>query len=268
MSRKTRAAMLGVVLALTLAACTPPKPQPSPPTVAQGFDACAAPSMATMQTWWSSSPFTSVGIYVGGANRACAQPNLTSAWVDGTTAMGWGLMPIWVGPQAPCTTLGSTTKLPADEFYALLAGYNEAIAAANRMNSLGFTWLAPVYYDMEAYPRNAACTKQVQAFANGWVYGLNSRGYQAGMYSSLCSGIVDLQAGLATAKWIMNHIWIAAWNNTPNIFGFNIPPCPLSDLNWMFNQRVHQFKGGHDETWGGVTINIDSNAVDGATYRR
>jgi hypothetical protein len=27
---------------------------------------------------------------------------------------------------------------------------------------------------------------------------------------------------------------------------------------------VHQYKGGHNETWGGVTINIDSNYVDGA----
>jgi hypothetical protein len=24
--------------------------------------------------------------------------------------------------------------------------------------------------------------------------------------------------------------------------------------------------GGHNETYGGITINIDSNAVDGATY--
>jgi hypothetical protein len=27
---------------------------------------------------------------------------------------------------------------------------------------------------------------------------------------------------------------------------------------------VHQYKGGHNETWGGATINIDSNYVDGA----
>ena len=26
---------------------------------------------------------------------------------------------------------------------------------------------------------------------------------------------------------------------------------------------MHQYKGGHKETWGGVTINIDSNYVDG-----
>jgi hypothetical protein len=33
---------------------------------------------------------------------------------------------------------------------------------------------------------------------------------------------------------------------------------------WANHQRVHQYKGGHRETWGGVTINIDSSYVDGA----
>lgn len=256
---------VALVLGLALAGCAP-KPAASPPTPAQGFDACAAPSVTTMKTWWDSSPFTSIGIYVGGANRACAQLNLTPTWVTTVVGQGWKLLPIWVGPQAPCTHLGNTTKLPADEFESLIAGYIEAVAAAERMQALGFGWLAPVYYDMEAYPKDAECAKQVQAFANGWVYGLNARGYLAGMYSSLCSGIVDLAAGVAKAKWVMNAIWIAAWNNTPNIFGFDIPPCPLPDHQWTFSQRVHQFKGGHDETWGGVTINIDSNAVDGPTY--
>ncbi|MES2032702.1 MAG: hypothetical protein V4466_00875, partial [Pseudomonadota bacterium] len=31
------------------------------------------------------------------------------------------------------------------------------------------------------------------------------------------------------------------------------------------HQRIHQFRGGHNETWGGTTINIDSDYVDGAT---
>ena len=34
---------------------------------------------------------------------------------------------------------------------------------------------------------------------------------------------------------------------------------------WANHQRIHQFRGGHDETWGGTTINIDSDYVDGAT---
>jgi Rv2525c-like, glycoside hydrolase-like domain len=253
---------LVLALGVGVAAC---KPSPNPPQPPQGFDTCAAPSLSTMQTWWDNSPFTSVGIYVGGANRGCSQPNLTSSWVQSVIGQGWKLFPIWVGPQASCTNLGNTTKLPVDEFWATMAGYNEAIAAADRMDSFGFKWLAPVYYDMEAYPRDSACIKSVQAFSNGWTYGLNGRGYIAGLYSSQCSGIVDVAAIYNTARYRLQAIWIAAWNNTPNIFGFT-GTCPVSDSFWPDHQRLHQFIGGHNETWGGVTINIDSDAVDGWTY--
>jgi hypothetical protein len=255
--------VLVVALGAGLAAC---KPQPSPPTPPQGFDTCAAPSESTMKTWWDSSPFTSVGVYVGGANRGCAQPNLTSTWVSDVVGQGWRLIPIWVGPQAPCTTLGSTTTLPGDTFGALVAGANEGAAAADRMAALGFGWLAPVYYDMEGYPRTQACSDAIRSFSDGWVYALNNRGYLAGLYSSQCSGIIDVADGVPTAKYVLNAIWIAAWNDTPNIYGFNSPGCSLSDQLWVYSQRLHQFKGGHDETWGSVVINIDSNAVDGPTY--
>ncbi|HYP55554.1 MAG TPA: hypothetical protein VEQ41_04540, partial [Solirubrobacterales bacterium] len=31
------------------------------------------------------------------------------------------------------------------------------------------------------------------------------------------------------------------------------------------HQRIRQYRGGHDERWGGVTINIDNNYVEGGT---
>jgi hypothetical protein len=257
---------VALCLALALAGVTACKPLPSPPDVPQGFDACTAPPISTMQTWWTSSPFTSVGVYIGGANPFCAQPNLTPSWVSTVTGQGWKLLPVWFGPQAPCETRADHTKLPTDPFWALVTGISEAAAAADRADALGFTWLAPVYYDMEAYPRGGECTTVVQAFTEGWVYQLNRRGYQAGFYGSLCSGIVDQVARLSTARYVPQAIWIASWNNTPNIYGFGAEPCPLPDDLWNNHQRVHQYRGAHDETWGGVTINIDSNAVDGPTF--
>jgi hypothetical protein len=262
MRRALSSVALVVALGVGLAAC---KPQPNPATPPQGFDTCAAPSLTTMQTWWDNSPFTSVGIYVGGANRGCAQPNLSSSWIQSVIAQGWKLIPIWVGAQAPCSTLSSVTTLPSDSFGALIAGYNEGIAAADQMKSFGFGWLAPVYYDMEAYPRDPTCIAAVQSFSNGWTNALNKNGYFAGLYSSQCSGIVDIAAVYNTVPNLLNGVWIAAWNNTPNIFGFT-GTCPVSDSLWPNHQRLHQFIGGHDETWGGVTINIDSDAVDQALY--
>ena len=259
--------VVAAMVAVVTAACAPPKPQPPAGSPPQGFDTCAAPTSAIMDTWWKSSPYTSAGIYLGGANRACSQPNLTRAWVSTMRTQGWGLLPIWVGPQASCTTLGNTTKIPSDSPTAEARGFSEGIAAANAADALGFQWLDPVYYDMEAYPRGGQCSVSVQRFASGWVAGLNSRGYLAGFYSSLCSGILDLAAAYDDPSIRrQNAVWIAAWNNTPNIFGFG-SPCFLSDLKWGNHQRVHQFQGGHNEAWGGVTINIDTNAVDGPTTR-
>jgi hypothetical protein len=37
----------------------------------------------------------------------------------------------------------------------------------------------------------------------------------------------------------------------------------LSNSFWVNHQRIHQYTGDHDETWGGITINIDDNVMDG-----
>jgi hypothetical protein len=256
---------VAVAAAVVLSACLPAAPPPPPPTptVTRGFDACAAPSLTTMSKWKASSPYTSVGIYIGGSSRACAQPNLTASWISSVKSQGWGLLPVWVGPQASCTTLGGTTRISSDSTTAFFDGINQATAAANAADALGFGWLSPIYYDMEGYTRGGACSSAVQTFADGWVRVLNGRGYLAGMYSSLCSGILDVAAATSdTSKAPLNAVWIAAWNSTPNIFGFG-SPCALSDALWSNHQRVHQYSGGHNEAYGGVTINIDSNAVDG-----
>jgi hypothetical protein len=216
-----------------------------------------------MRTWKTSSPYSSIGIYIGGSSRGCAQPNLTASWISTVKAQGWTLLPIWVGPQASCSTLGGTAKISSDGATAFSQGIEQAGAAANAARALGLQWLAPVYYDLEAYPRGGACSNSVQTFNDGWVRELNRNGFLGGMYSSLCSGILDAAAATAdTTKMPLNAVWIAAWNNTPNIFGFG-SPCALSDALWSNHQRVHQYTGGHNESYGGVTMNIDSNALDG-----
>ncbi len=69
----------------------------------------------------------------------------------------------------------------------------------------------------------------MQQFADGWVRQLNARGYLGGMYSSLCSGILDMQASVNTSDRVpLNAVWVAAWNNTPTVYGFGAPlrRCP------------------------------------------
>src|SRR5690349_18992528 len=45
------------------------------------FDACTAPTSASMKAWREKSPYKAIGIYIGGINRGCAQPQLTPEWV-------------------------------------------------------------------------------------------------------------------------------------------------------------------------------------------
>src|SRR3954447_7579885 len=90
------------LLAVPSAAAAPAQPAPGTFT-GLGFDACTAPSGATMDAWLAS-PFRAVVIYFGGTNRACGQPALTPDWVTHQQANGWHLIPISLGLQAPCTT--------------------------------------------------------------------------------------------------------------------------------------------------------------------
>jgi hypothetical protein len=278
-----------VAIAIGVSACLPPppplpagKPVPQAPAPRQGFDAACAPTLDKMTAWWNSSPYTSAAIYLGGSSVYCRsymQPQLTADWVGSVRTQGWKLIPIWVGPQAPCTTLTDVSKLPADPAVAYQAGLQEAFDASIRANALGMP-NAPIYYDMEYYPPgNPACVQAVQQFAAGWAAALHYWQHTAGFYSSLCAGIVDVASG-AYAAW-MDSVWIAAWayndqydaryaTFVPNLFGFSscggTPPRVLPDTLWTNHQRLRQYRGGHNETWGGVMLNVDSNADDGRTF--
>ena len=54
-----------------------------------------------------------------------------------------------------------------------------------------------------------------------------------------------------------DEIWIADWNGQQST---SDPDVPASD--WANHQRIHQYQGGHNATYGGATINIDSDYVD------
>jgi len=220
-----------------------------------GFDACTAPSTASLNAW-SASPYRSLGIYLGGVNRACADGNLNASWVSSTLASGWSLLPLYVGPQAPCVSDTKLAKISSN----LTTASNQGGAAADDAVSLtakfGLPGGTPIYFDMEGYSTtNATCTKVVQSFVTAWVDELHAQGFVAGVYGSAASTIRDI----AALSSLPDAAWIANWNGVESVFGDPY----VSDSLWANHQRVHQYKGGHKETWGGVTINIDSNYVDG-----
>jgi hypothetical protein len=223
-----------------------------------GFDACSAPTTSQMSAWLAS-PFRAIGIYIGGANRGCSQPNLTASWVATVLNQGWKLIPIYVGLQASCSTLSAAKIDPAN---AGAQGAAAAVDAMNRAAALGIGAQRPLFFDMEAYDNtNSSCVAAVRAFVSGWVGQLHQGAYLAGFYSSAASGIADQSAIAGNPAYNqLDFIWFAHWNNDPSVNEPNKSWLP--DNLWANHQRIHQYQGGHQETYGGVTINIDRDSVD------
>ena len=224
-----------------------------------GFDACATPSSRAMAAW-GSSPYRAIGVYVGGANRACSQPNLTTTWVGEQVAAGWHLIPTYVGLQAPTSSCGSCAKLSSSASKAIAQGIEAASDAVAKAQSVGIGPGSPIYFDMEAYTRTSSATAATLAFLSAWTARLHSLGYISGAYSSSSSGIADLGRAIGSAYTLPDDIWTANWNGARNTLD---PFLPSSA--WALHQRIHQYRGGHNETYGLVTINIDNDYVDGAT---
>ena len=221
-----------------------------------GFDACSAPSAARMAAW-SASPYHAVGIYIGGANMACAQPNLTAEWVSGVSAAGWHLIPTYVGLQAPHNSCRCAAISPGR---ASAEGAAAASDAVNQAASVAIGPGNPIYFDMESYPRGGANTAAVLRFLAAWTSGLHAAGYKAGVYSSAGSGISDLRSQYGTSFTEPDDIWIGEWNGQRSTASAYVP-----SGDWSNHRRLHQYDGGHNETHGGATINIDGNFLDGAT---
>jgi hypothetical protein len=225
-------------------------------TTGLGFDPCATPSTSAMSAW-KSSPYHSVGVYLGGTNMACAQPNLTSSWVRTETAAGWHFIPTYVGLQAPGSSCGGCAAISPSQ--AAAQGAAAATDAVSRAQAVSLGRGNPIYFDMEAYSTGGSATATVRKFLAAWTTTLHADGYLSGVYSSAASGISDLVAGQHTSFVEPDDVWIANWNNTRST---SDPYTPSAF--WAAHQRIHQYSGGQDVTYGGVTINIDGDYVDGA----
>ncbi len=231
------------------------------------FDACRLPLTSEMQTWWSHSPYYEVNFYMG-SNRGCKSWNqqyLTAAWIATTRNQGWNFIPTWVGLQAPCADSNKFYVMSSDPATAYNQGRSEADQAANAARDLGLATSSSggtiIYYDMEAYPNNATCRNTVKSFISGWVSRLHELGNRAGGYGSACASYVNDWVSIPNPP---DDIWPAAWySNTfnPNATVWDVSCVPNG--NWANHQRIRQYAGGHNETYGGLTLNIDSNITDG-----
>lgn len=234
-----------------------------------GFDQCLAPTQSAMDAWLRYSPYWAVGIYISGDSRGCPnQPNLTPTWVDTQLRRGWRLLPITLGPQAWCTTreryLHQVRISPdPDNRYAKARsqGRAEAVKTVGVADGLGIAEGSTLWYDIEAFDISRTnCRESALSFLSAWTRKLHRLGFVSGIYSSAASGVkmLDDAQTLRPGKYAMpDQIWIADWNGRADVYSKYV-----RSSSWMPHRRVHQYRGGHNETYGGVTINIDNNWLD------
>ncbi len=215
----------------------------------RGFDACAAPSQTTLNSWLAS-PYRAVGIYIGGVNRACAQANLTSSWTSEAQAQGWHYFPLYPGLQASCGKAFGNATITRSR--AAAQGTAAAVDAVTKAQNLGIPQGTPIVYDMEAY---AGCGREVVTFLNSWDAELHVKGYPAAVYESF-SNIGDLVSAAATITE-PDIIYYADWDGHATTNSSYMPAGM-----WTGHTRIHQYQGGHKETWGGVAMNIDKDQLN------
>ncbi len=256
--RRLRAALAVGTAAALLAMWPVPGGAAGPGTtivVQDGFDTCTAPSTAVLDKWWTASPYRFLGVYIGGAARACLQPNLTPSWITHQSATGWRFVNTWVGPQAPCTSYSA--RFSYDKAKAYSRGVAEADRAYAAAAKLGYP--VPdviVYYDLEGFDTtNKRCAAAARALVNGWTHRLKAKGAWSGLYGSACASAMDSYASISRPP---DDVWIAHWNGTPGVYSVS---CVASN-HWTQHQRIHQYVGGAYETYGGYTLNIDKNCSD------
>jgi hypothetical protein len=224
----------------------------------KGFDTCTAPSQAVMDAWRASSGYASVGIYIGGVDMGCSQPNLTAAWVSRQVSNGWHLLPVYVGHQAPCS--GFANRISYDVPTARAQGEADASDAMARADMRGITAPSTLYSDVEGYDSsNARCVASVMSYVSGWTFELHTGAYQGGVYSSAASGMHDLSThynNLGAGR--PDDLFIAWWNHRADVNGGSFVP----NSQWSNHQRVHQYEGQQVERHSGYTMNIDRNFLD------
>ncbi len=220
------------------------------------FDVCATPSSATMSAW-ASSPYRGIGVYLGGDEAACAQPNLTAAWTAQVAAAGWHLIPIYVGPQAACADASFAHVIGPRT--AAQQGRQSAEAAVSLASAVGLGTHNPIFYDMESWNNtDSSCNAAVLTYLASWTTELHALGYESGVYSSAATGItalVDVSGRRGYTE--PDELWIGDWNGEATTSDSYVPAG-----KWSHNQRIHQYRGSFNASYGGVSLNIDADYCD------
>ncbi len=202
----------------------------------EGFDTSSLPPTSDMATWWDTTTYYAIGVYIGGENYGGSSPN--HAWLASVMTDSWDVWLIWVGPQSACADqagLGSFSDNPTTAQDQGEAQGQAAVAAA-AADGFGDEYLV---YDLEAFnSSNSTCLTAAQSFINGFEYEVHTVLHEHGaVYGSTCGS--DLTAYTAHSN-VPEAIYPADYGYSD----FATSPLQCIPNNaWDHNQRVHQWSG-------------------------
>lgn len=242
---------------VTAGPATSPARASSGISTGEGIDSCGF-STASAQAFWSGTPYYNMGLYFGGSDAACPY---SSSFASAARNQGWHFMPLWVGPQSACYS-GGGSLFSNDPTTAYNQGASQENSAATTLRNWGWdTTNTPIIYDLEAYNTgNSSCVTAAKQFIGGWSHEAHiAPVQQAGVYGSTCGS--DL-AAFVSSPTVPDFIHGADWNGNKSTGDL---AC-VSSGSWVYHQRFKQYQGGHNETWNGYTVNVDSDCSNGPVY--
>ena len=235
-----------------------------------GFDQCTAPTQESMDAWLTGSPYWAVGIYISGDSRGCREAAQPQPGLGGHPA-GQRLAAAADHP-GPAGVVHHPRPLPASRCGSTRTRPTPTPRPARRAaprpprpsRSRRATASPPAARSgttsrPSTSPATAAASRRSASCP---------RGPRSCTTSATCPG--STPAGRPGITMLDNarvnrpgvfampdQLWIADWNGRADVTSAYV----RSD-GWLPHRRVHQYRGGHDETHGGVTINIDNNFLD------
>jgi hypothetical protein len=231
------------------------------------FDTCQTPTSRTMDVWRRTSPFWGVGVYLGGVSSLCDRSNLTKAWVGRQSRRGWRVLPLWVGPQAACSTVGYAADIDTARRggYAAAAeqGRRNANQAVRKARAIGVPPRSTLWYDIEDFAlSDDDCRRSVLTFLSAWTKRLHRLGYTSGVYSNVSAAVdaLDFASYASPGSYALpDQIWYAWGNGRADT---HIDRRWVRGKNWTPHARVHQYALDKVVEYGGVELKIDRNFVD------
>ena len=234
-----------------------------------GFDQCPRRPRPKMDAWLTASPYRAVGIYISGASRGCRdQPNLTPTWIAPSCPTAGGCCRSRSARRPRAARVPALRRRPRDQ-------PERRPAATRPARDQG---VAEAVKNAAAPPRSASCRAARS--------GTTSRATTSPTPLPRVVAVVPQRLGPAAARarlrlrrLLQRRLGHQDARRRPGQPARPVRPARpdldravgrrgqhLDDLHppdgWSPGGRMKQFQGGHNETWGGVTINIDRNYLD------